>query len=187
MLIGWSIDGPFEVGDTQNMAGRKDEAVARTYFEDFAGKDFVEPVMHAIGCREQLGDEGAIASMGPSWATLSPEIEFDLAPVAGAGVVYNGFSGFLDYWNEWLGLWDEYVYEIERYAPMGGWIVAEVVMRAKGRAGMSLEERVAQACEIRDGKIVRMRAFPTMAEAEKSLGRPRRGIRGAIERRLDRS
>jgi hypothetical protein len=163
-----------------------DEAVARQYFEPHAGADFTVPVREAIRRRAESGDVAAIASMGRAWQTLSPEIEWDLTPVVGGNEnVYHGFGGFLDYWDEWLGMWDTYVYDTHGYVPVGGWIVADLALRAEGRHDVSLDMRVQQACEVRDAKIVRMRAYSTIADAREHLLRT--GFRGAIDRLTGRS
>jgi hypothetical protein len=163
------------------MGRRADEEVARRYFEPHAGLDFTVPVNEALRLRGEAGDAAAIASMGPAWQTLSPDIEWDLTPVVGGDRnVYRGFGGFLDYWEEWLGMWNSYVYEINRYEAVGGWVVAEVAMNAEGRHGVSLDMTVAQACEVTESKIVRMRAYASLADARERLSRP--GVRGIVDR-----
>lgn len=153
----------------------------RQYLEPFSGVDFLPPVKQVIGRRAELGDEGAVASMGPAWKVLAPEIEFDLTPVVGGSVtIFRGYSGFLDYWDEWLGLWESYVYETLDYEGMGRWVVADLAVQAEGPQGISIDLRVGQAFDVSDGRIVRMQVFPTMSEARARLGRS--GSRGAVDR-----
>ena len=75
----------------------------------------------------------------------------------GAESRYSGYSEFLDFWGEWLAAWEEYVYTVVDYVDCGPTIIANVELRATGpRGGQSINWRVAQACEVREGKIVRV-------------------------------
>ncbi len=153
----------------------------RQYLEPFSGVDFLPPVRSVIGRRAELGDEGAVASMGSAWEVLDPEIEFDATPVVGGSTtVYRGYSGFLGYWDEWLSLWETYTYEVLEYEMVGGWVVVDIAVRAEGRQGIGIDLRVGQAFDVGDGRIRRIRVFPSMAEARERLGRG--GIRGALDR-----
>jgi hypothetical protein len=138
-------------------------------------------VKEVLARRAELGDAGAIGTMGDAWSVIAPDVEFDLTPIVGGSAnVYNGHSGFLDYWEEWLGLWDEYVYSAAGYQAVGDWIVADVSVRAHGRHGVPLDLRVGQAFLVRDGQIARIVGFPSPADARARLGRD--GFRGAIDR-----
>lgn len=157
-------------------------AIVQRYLEPYAGADFCAPVKAALGSRAELGDEGAVRSMGDAWSVIAPQVEFDLTPIAGGSEsVYRGYAGFLDYWEEWLELWEDYVYRVRSsYEAVGDWIVADVSIQAHGRHGISLDRKVGQAFSVRDAQIFRMVAFPTPADARAQLGKG--GFRGAIDR-----
>jgi len=146
------------------MAGRD---IVRQYFEPYSGVDFKVPVLRAIEARESGGDAGVIAALGPAWEVLAPEIEWDTSPIAGDGpqTRYRGLAAFIDFWDEWLSVWEEYVYTVVEYVECGPAVVANLEVAAVGQGGIPANWRVAQACEVEDGKIVRMRAFPSLDEA----------------------
>jgi hypothetical protein len=159
---------------------RSREAVVRRYLEPFDGVDFLTPVRDVIARREELGDKGAVASMGPAWEVIAPDIEWDTSAVVGEGsaqTTLHGHSGFLDFWTEWLGVWDEYVYTVHAYEKCARWIIAEVGMRATGRGGIPIDGRVAQAFYVRDGKVTRVRVFRSMDDARRGLASSRRKLR----------
>ncbi len=107
--------------------------VVRQYFGPFDGADFLSPVMHAIEMRQTRGDEGGVASMGPAWTVIDPQIELDTSPIAGEGPAthFRGYSGFLDFWADWLPTWEEYVAEVSDYIDCGETIIADVQIHAR--------------------------------------------------------
>jgi hypothetical protein len=147
--------------------------VVRSYLEPFAGADFLGPVTDVLARRDEVGDAAAVESIGPAWSVLAPEIVWDTSPIVGGGRehIYTGFTGFLDYWEEWLALWTAYVYEVDGYEECGGWVVADVRVRAEGREGMPLDMRVGQAFLVEHGLIVRVMAFPSVKAARERLGK----------------
>ena len=148
------------------------EAVVRRYLEPFDGSDFLTPVRDAIARREELGDELAVASIGPAWEVVASDIEWDTSAFVGEvseQTRSHGYSGFLDFWTEWLGVWDEYVYRVHAYEACGEWVIAAVDMQAVGRGGIPLDGRLAQAFLVRDGQITRVRIFRTMDDARRDL------------------
>jgi ketosteroid isomerase-like protein len=149
------------------------ERVVRQYLEPYDGVDFLSPVRQAIARRQALGDEDAFASMGPAWQVIAPEIDWDVSGIVGEGPMkkrFHGQSELLDFWAEWLEVWDAYVYSVSTVENCGEWVIAAVAIEAHARGGVPVDVTIAQAFAVREGRVAEVRVFTTMADARAALG-----------------
>jgi len=148
------------------------EKVVRAYLEPYEGPDFLVPVREAIARRRTEGDAGAFASMGPAWAVVSAEIEWDVTAFVGGGAmktVFRGRSELLDFWAEWLEVWDRYAYTVSALEHRGEWVIATIAIEAEARGGTPVEVTIGQAFAVADGMLSGVRIFPSAAEARTAL------------------
>jgi uncharacterized protein len=102
-----------------------------------------------------------------------PEVEWDVSALWPDGQVYRGRSGVARFFRRWLGAWDSYDFEVEELLDRGDHVV--VMLRERGTAkgtGAEVDHRFAQIWTLRDGRVVRWRAFSKREEALAVLRRP---------------
>ena len=104
--------------------------------------------------------------------SCDPEIEWDESRMMPEPRVYHGHEGVRQFWRRWTGTWDEYGFAIEEAIDAGH---EEVVVRARvwgrGRgSGVPVELRFGQVFTVRNGRIVRFRAFPDFEQALEAVG-----------------
>jgi ketosteroid isomerase-like protein len=106
-----------------------------------------------------------------------PDIEWDLTRLAELvpfeSGVYRGHEGVLTYWRRWLEAWRDLQYEIQDVRGVGDDVVVLIRnQRQWGRHSGVLTELppFAQVFTFREGKVVRMRAFPDHESALKAVG-----------------
>jgi ketosteroid isomerase-like protein len=106
-----------------------------------------------------------------------PEIEWDASAMSEvipdiAGV-YHGHDGVRAYWRNWLSAWDDLRFEVEDVRGAGDEVVALIAhQRQKGRHS-GIETGVPDfglVFTIREGKVVRWRAFPDQPSALEAAG-----------------
>jgi ketosteroid isomerase-like protein len=101
-------------------------------------------------------------------AALHPEVEWDTTTM---GVwpepeVLHGRDSVLDFFRRFLGTWEEYHARFEDYADIGEHVVVSVHDGGRGRAsGVEVERSFAQLWTVRDGVVVRFRAYPDRQSA----------------------
>ena len=108
-----------------------------------------------------------------SWReVLAEDVIWDTSattlPQAG---VYEGHSGVERYFIDWLGTWENPVYENVEIIDAGDSVV--VVFRLAGRGKASSVETEATffgVYEVKDGRIVRFRQYETREEALEAAG-----------------
>jgi ketosteroid isomerase-like protein len=104
-----------------------------------------------------------------------PEVEWDVSGAEGMpsdlAQVYLGHEGMLTYWRRWLEAWKDLQYEIQDVRGAGDEVVV-LNQRQRGRHSGILTELppFAQVFTFREGKVVRMRAFPNHESALKAVG-----------------
>ena len=89
------------------------------------------------------------------------------------GEVYRGHEGVLTYWRRWLEAWRDLQYEIQDVRGVGDDVVVLIRnQRQWGRHSGILTELppFAQVFTFREGRVVRMRAFPDHESALKVVG-----------------
>jgi ketosteroid isomerase-like protein len=107
-----------------------------------------------------------------------PNVEWDVSGVGELipfelGEVYRGHEGVLTYWRGWLEAWRDLQYEIQDVLDAGDEVVVLIRnQRQWGRHSGILTELppYAQVFTFREGKVVRMRAFPNHESALKAVG-----------------
>src|SRR6478672_6294166 len=108
---------------------------------------------------------------------LDPEIEWDATRardlVPDLADVYFGHEGVRTYWRRWLEAWRDLEFEVQDYLDAGDEVVVLICnQRQRGRyTGIVTElPPYALVWTVRDGKVVRFRAFPNQDEALKAVG-----------------
>jgi ketosteroid isomerase-like protein len=109
-----------------------------------------------------------------------PEIEWDASRgreviVPELARVYRGHDGVRAYWREWLSAWSDLDFEVEDVLDAGDDVVALIRnQRQWGRRSGVVTEIAPYGLvfTIRDGKVVRWRAFPDQEAALEAAGLP---------------
>ena len=113
---------------------------------------------------------------GNFWALaplLDPEVEWVWAPEYRRLVgdrVYQGPEGVETATREWFEAWDRYSLEAEDFIDAGESVVVLSHGHARTKQGVELEHRGAEVWTLRDGKVVRMRAYGHRADALEAAG-----------------
>jgi ketosteroid isomerase-like protein len=114
-----------------------------------------------------------------AFAVYDPDIEWDASRLAeaipDAAGIYHGHEGVRTYWRRWLQAWTDLEFEVEDVLDGGDEVVALIRnQRQFGRhSGIATEfpvPRYALVFTIRDGKVIRWRAFPDQREALEAAG-----------------
>jgi hypothetical protein len=84
---------------------------------------------------------------------------------------YHGAEGIRRYFSSFQDAMEEIRFEPERLWDAGDSVVVALLLTAKGRrTAISVEQRTAGIWTLRDGKVVRVRAFASPAEALRAAG-----------------
>jgi uncharacterized protein len=108
-----------------------------------------------------------------SFALYAPDIEFDVSHLGDIGVanVYHGHDGVRACFRDLFDAFSTFDYTVESLADQGDHVLALVHEHGVGRAsGVIIDRHHHAAWSIRDGKVVRMRAYLDRAEALKAVG-----------------
>ena len=82
------------------------------------------------------------------------------------GRLYRGLDGVREFFRDWLGVWDEYRSDVEEWIDAGDHVIAVVHSWGRGKqSGAAVERREAHVWTLRDGKLWRLRLYPTKGEA----------------------
>src|SRR5215218_3320833 len=99
-------------------------------------------------------------------AFYDPEIE--MRGAIDPAKVYRGRDGVIAFFRDWLSAWDSFTAEVEEWIDTGDQVIAIVHDRARGKlSGVDVEQRNAHLWTIRDGKLLRLRIYPSKTEALK--------------------
>jgi uncharacterized protein len=124
----------------------------------------VEVVTRAIDAFSR-GDSGAFSGL------TSPDIEWKVGLAAVEGEVFRGHEGVRTYFERLGGAWSEFHFLADEYRDLGDTVVVLGRLRGFGRGGgVPVESPVGAVWELRDGKIWRLRAYLTHAEALRAAG-----------------
>src|SRR5436190_3066017 len=126
----------------------------------------VELVRRAV----ELGNAGDLEAVAELYHS---DVELrDLQHPPDTPEVLKGREAIVAAWAKWSESFDGFTLEVYEYVDAHPWVVGDVRWRATGKgSNVSIDWRVAEACEVKDGKIVRVIAgFPNVATALKAVG-----------------
>jgi ketosteroid isomerase-like protein len=88
------------------------------------------------------------------------------------GTTYEGRKGVLDRYRQFADTWGDFVMEPVEFIDAGaGVVVAVIAMAGSGRgSGAPMDAPAAFVYEMRDGKVVRDRAFSSRSQALEAAG-----------------
>jgi ketosteroid isomerase-like protein len=112
------------------------------------------------------GDLEAVAAL------YHPDVELrDLQHPPDAPEVLQGRAAVVAAWRQWLDSFDGFEIELHDFVDADPWIIGDVSWRATGKGSeASIDWRVAEAYEVKDGKIVRVLAgFANVGDAVKAV------------------
>jgi ketosteroid isomerase-like protein len=99
-------------------------------------------------------------------ATLDADVE--LVPLRGAldGSVYRGHDGMRQWLEDMNEDWKEFELNLDDVRELGpGHLLVQATMTLRGRSGVALDTSAAWLCDMRDGKVCRVRFFTDSAAA----------------------
>ena len=146
--------------------------IVRSANEPHNGEDMVPIIREFVEGITEWADTDAVvaaAATDPMVRPMHPDVEWDASAIGVFGVGH-GLYGLALFWNEWVEMWESYVYEMREYRDLGDWVLTVNDARARGRGGIPVETPVFQIWKVRDGKIVIVRLFGSEAEALKAVG-----------------
>lgn len=107
----------------------------------------------------------------PFWQHVHSDIEWDTSATGALGTVARGMEEVNDWWRGWVQAWESYVFRsIGEYRDLGEWVLAPVDVRAQGRGGIPVNERIFELYRLRDGKIASYRSFLSEQDALEAVG-----------------
>lgn len=101
-------------------------------------------------------------------ALVDAKVEWDEPPdMPDTGGTYHGHTGMVAGFRRFLGAWEELRVEPEEVidAPPDRVVVTTHWVGRSRRAGIEVDQRVAQVYELRDGKVLRLRQFREREDA----------------------
>jgi ketosteroid isomerase-like protein len=105
------------------------------------------------------------------FSVCDPDIEWDMSGLMPDGRVYRGHQGVREFWRGWTGTWEGFDFEVVEAVDAGDEVVAKVHQVGRGRgSGAPVQLTSGQVWTVRDGRIVRFRAFRTFADALEAVG-----------------
>jgi uncharacterized protein len=99
-------------------------------------------------------------------ATLDPDVE--LVPLRAVldGSVYRGHDGMRRWLADMSEDWTEFELNLDEARELGsGRVLVQATMRLRGRSGVALDSPAAWVCDMRDGRVSRIRFFADSAAA----------------------
>jgi ketosteroid isomerase-like protein len=106
------------------------------------------------------------------FSVCDPGIEWDMSRLMPEPRVYHGHDGVREFWRSWTGTWNDFDFQLEQAIDAGDdEVVASVHQGGIGRgSGVGVEQRFGQVWTVRNGRIVRFRAFLTFEAALEAVG-----------------
>ncbi len=101
-----------------------------------------------------------------------PDFELEVPPELSAEPdIYRGPDGMRRYWESFQDAMDEIRIQPEQLLDAGEAVVVAMHLTAKGRrTAIAVEQRTAGVWTIRDGKVMRIRAYASVSEALETVG-----------------
>jgi ketosteroid isomerase-like protein len=105
--------------------------------------------------------------------TLDPDVELFPIRAVFEGTPYRGHDGFRQFVDDAVEDWDDFGLEAEElYELEGGRVLVVADFRARGKAsGVEFATRAAWLCELRGGKVIKLRFYPDEEAARAALAR----------------
>ncbi|HTQ68517.1 MAG TPA: nuclear transport factor 2 family protein [Solirubrobacteraceae bacterium] len=101
----------------------------------------------------------------------TPDVEWKVGLAAVEGEVFRGHEGVARYFERLRGAWSEFLFLADEYRDLGDTVVVLGRLRGFGRGGgVPVESPVGAVWELREGRIWRLRAYLTHAEALAAAG-----------------
>jgi ketosteroid isomerase-like protein len=101
---------------------------------------------------------------------LAPDVEYDLTHFPDGGV-YRGREGVREAFRIWMGTWEEYRQERDELVDAGDEVIVPTREYGRGKgSGVALERGTFGVWTMHDRRAVRIRFYPTMAEALQAVG-----------------
>ena len=95
-----------------------------------------------------------------------PEVEWDGRNFPD-GQIGRGHQAVIDHTQRWSAIWQDWTIELEDLEEVApGVVVAFIRERGKSEAGVTMDERHAEAYLVRNGKIVRRVGFSDPSQAK---------------------
>jgi ketosteroid isomerase-like protein len=84
---------------------------------------------------------------------------------------YRGPEGVRRYFNSFYDAMDEIRFEPGEFREVGGRVIAQSTLVARGRAtGIEVEQEVVLVWSLRDEQVIRVEVFATLEEALEAIG-----------------
>ena len=105
---------------------------------------------------------------------FDPEVEFHEDPRLPEAGIYRGVGKVLDYWEQFIESFDEFVIEAEDFVDIGGGrVLVLLIITTRGRgSSAAVTMRIAWIFTVHDALITRIEAFADREEALEAA-RPR--------------
>jgi ketosteroid isomerase-like protein len=126
----------------------------------------VEVVRSMYASFGELAQGGDVAS----YVAAHYDRDCEYRPVEETGAI-RGHDALIRWTERWLEAWEEYVDEIEEIVDADEVIVGVVKVHARGRdSGMEISQRLFHVCEVRNGKVQRLREYLDRNRALEAAG-----------------
>ena len=103
---------------------------------------------------------------------FAPDVVYDITRNSVGGGVFHGLDGVRAGYREWLDTWDDYRVELVDVIDAGDdRVVVTTRQTGRGRvSGVAAEWTNGVVNTLRDGKVVRMDVYPSLADALEAVG-----------------
>ncbi len=117
-------------------------------------------------------EAGQRGDLDAAFESLDSEIEWEETEGLGPdAAVYRGKASVRGAVESWLGMWNDYTGEVERYIDAGDDVVVLVAERGRGRSsGVAVDRELGLVHTVRGNKIIRSRLFGSWDEALEAAG-----------------
>jgi ketosteroid isomerase-like protein len=130
-------------------------------------RENVDSVRRGFEVFRRGGVEALLEFVDPEFETTTPP-ELAVEPTT-----YRGHDGLRGYFDSFYEVMEEVRFEPEEFIEAGGRVVVPVRLVARGRGtGIEAEQRLVMVWTLREGKMVRLDAYATKAEALAAVGPP---------------
>lgn len=105
--------------------------------------------------------------------TLDPDVELYPVRAVLEGTPYTGHEGFRRFIADMSEDWREFTIDADEVRDLGaGRVLVAGRFRGQGASGVEVDTPAVWVCEVRDGRIVRLRFYADEAAALAALGGP---------------